>query len=108
MARRDNQKLKILYLLKILCEHSSKGQALTMPEIIKELSDKYGICAERKSIYSDLEGLRTFGINVVGEKNGRLFSYYINSCLSDNSKVESPTTDCKIGLEQMILTVGMN
>ena len=78
MAKRDNQKLKILYLLKILCEHSSKGQALTMPEIIKELSDKYSICAERKSIYSDLDGLRTFGIDVVGEKNGKTFSYYID------------------------------
>lgn len=78
MARRDNQKLKILYLLKILCEHSSKGQALTMPEIIKELLDKYSICAERKSIYSDLDGLRTFGIDVVGEKNGKTFSYYID------------------------------
>ena len=78
MAKRDNQKLKILYLLKILCDHSSKGQALTMPEIIKELSDKYSICAERKSIYSDLDGLRTFGIDVVGEKKGKSFSYYID------------------------------
>ena len=49
-----------------------------MPENIKELSDKYSICAERKSIYSDLDGLRTFGIDVVGEKNGKTFSYYID------------------------------
>ena len=99
MAKRDNQKLKILYLLKILSEHSSKGQSLTMPEIIKELSDKYSICAERKSIYSDLDGLRTFGIDVVGEKKGKTFSYYIDWSAEE--------TNCNLAMKEVVMTTAV-
>ena len=31
----------------------------------------YGVTADRKSLYDDLEALRVLGIDVIGEKNGR-------------------------------------
>lgn len=49
MPRKENQKLKVLYLLKIFEEKTDFEHAITMPQIIEEL-DKYGVEAERKSI----------------------------------------------------------
>ena len=59
-------------------------------EYLYELYESYDILAERKSIYSDIEALRSLGINVVGEKNGKDFLYYIQSpFLNKVSKIEA-------------------
>ena len=63
MAKSANQKLKILYLLKILLEKTDDQHRLTMSEILR-LLDGYGISAERKSIYDDFEALRLYGVDV--------------------------------------------
>ncbi len=75
ISRGQNQKLKLLYLYKILNEKTDENITLNASELIDELS-KYGITAERKSIYDDIEALRLFGadINISGE-HGR--GYYI-------------------------------
>ena len=57
MAGNTNQKLKLLYLMKILLEQTDEEHTLTINEIISELS-KYEIKAERKSIYNDMELLK--------------------------------------------------
>ena len=44
MARGNNQKLKIVYLMKILLEKTDETHRITMPEIIAEL-ESYGIRA---------------------------------------------------------------
>jgi predicted DNA-binding transcriptional regulator YafY len=49
-----------------------------MPEIIASLQ-AYGINAERKSIYTDMENLRLFGLDIIGEKMDKSFSYYIGN-----------------------------
>ena len=54
MAERMNQKLKILYLMKILLEKTDETHSITVQEMITALAS-YGITAERKSLYSDLE-----------------------------------------------------
>lgn len=71
-----SQKLRLLYLAKILLEKTDEKHSLTMPEIISELAG-YGISVERKTIYSDVEDLRLFGIDVIGEKVGNKFNYYV-------------------------------
>ena len=65
MAEGNNQKLKMLYLLKILMEKTDETHSITMAEILSSLK-AYGITAERKSIYNDIENLRTFGIDIIG------------------------------------------
>ncbi|HHX22830.1 MAG TPA: WYL domain-containing protein, partial [Thermoanaerobacterales bacterium] len=75
MARRPNQKLKVLYLLKILFENTDEENAMTVKEMISEL-DKYGIPAERKSIYDDLEALQFFGFDIVSRRT-RTTEYFI-------------------------------
>lgn len=76
MARQENQKLKALYLLKIFSEKTDYTHRITMPEILKELA-AYGVTAERKSIYNDIELLKNFGYDIVGEKAGKGFEYYM-------------------------------
>jgi predicted DNA-binding transcriptional regulator YafY len=76
MARLQGQKLKILYLLKILKEETDEAHPLTLAEIIKRLSD-YGISSERKSLYNDLESLRLFGYEIISIKS-KTTSYYLS------------------------------
>lgn len=77
MARGDNQKLKILYILRLLTERSDEQHPISMREIIGYLEEKE-VCAERKSIYSDIEALREFGIDIIKQR-GASGGYYIAS-----------------------------
>jgi len=74
----NNQKLKILYLMKILLEKTDETHSITMPQILAELN-AYGVNAERKSIYNDIENLRLYGVDVIGEKEDKYFSYRIGN-----------------------------
>lgn len=78
MAKGNNQKLKILYLMKILLEKTDETHSITMPQIISEL-ETYGISAERKSIYSDIENLRVFGMDIIGEQQDRTYYYHVGN-----------------------------
>ena len=76
MAKSTYQKLKLLYLQQILLENTDEYHSMTMSEIIYELN-RYGIEAERKSIYDDLEMLKVFGVDIVGEKRGKQYYYAV-------------------------------
>jgi Fe2+ or Zn2+ uptake regulation protein len=77
MTRSINVKLKILYLIKILLETTDEQHKLTVNDLIEKLGE-YGITAERKSIYSNIELLREFGLDVICEK-GRANKYFVGS-----------------------------
>lgn len=72
-----NQKMKLLYLMRILLEQSDEEHPLTVAAMIAALKE-YGIAAERKSIYSDLELLGLFGLDIVTRK-GKTYGYSIAS-----------------------------
>ncbi len=63
MPRSSNQKLKLLCLARIFYEDTDAEHSLTVKELIASLA-KYEICAERKSIYDDIELLRVFGMDI--------------------------------------------
>ena len=67
MAKSANQKLKLLYLLKILTEKTDENHCMPAQELISELAH-YDISAERKSIYDDLECLTQYGYDIVNKK----------------------------------------
>ena len=77
MSKSPNQKLKLLYLARILVSMTDENHALTLEEIKKELS-KFDIQAERKALYDDMEALRTFGIDVQTVKSTTT-RYYVAS-----------------------------
>lgn len=74
---KSNQKLKLLYLKKILQERTDENHGLTVSEIIEALAS-YGIQAERKALYDDIEALRQFGMDITVEK-GKRFTYHLTS-----------------------------
>ncbi len=77
MAKSANQKMKLLYMMKLFLEKSDEKNVLTVQDILEELS-RYDISAERKSIYSDIEALRVFGMDILFTK-GRSSGYYLAS-----------------------------
>lgn len=64
MAKSPKQKMKLLFLLKMLSEHTDENHVLTTQEIIDRLADN-DIHAERKSIYDDIRTLQDFGYDIV-------------------------------------------
>lgn len=76
MAKGMNQKLKIMYLRDILLDKTDENHSMTMTDIIAELN-RYGITAERKSLYSDIENLRAYGMDIIGEKRDRTYYYHV-------------------------------
>lgn len=78
MAKSENQKLKLLYLMKILLEKSDEAHGLSMKQNLDELK-AYDISGERKNIYSDIEYLRHFGVDIIGEQKDGAYTYYVAS-----------------------------
>ncbi len=64
MAARHGQKVKLLYIIKILRELSDENHPLSASDICKILVD-YGITAERKAIYDDIDCLMNFGYDII-------------------------------------------
>ncbi len=59
----NRQKLRLLYLYRILTEQTDAQHGLTMAQILEKLEEQ-GISAERKAIYRDLDALREFGLQI--------------------------------------------
>ncbi len=78
MAKGNNQKLKLLYLAKILLEETDEKHGISMREIIARLAAA-DISADRKTLYGDIEELRKFGIDIIGEQRERHYIYYVAS-----------------------------
>lgn len=79
MSRGTNQKFKFTYLMQIMQEKTDDTHSLTMPQILDEL-EKYGVTAERKSIYTDFQDMEDkFGIEIIKEQIGRETYYHVGS-----------------------------
>lgn len=63
MARSANQKLKCLYLRQFLLENTDEAHPVTVSQMIDYLA-RHDITAERKSIYDDIDGLRSYGLDI--------------------------------------------
>ena len=75
MPKSANQKLKLLFLEKILREQTDEEHTLTVAQLIAELA-RYGIQAERKTVYDDIRELMTFGADIVACKE-KSYGYYL-------------------------------
>lgn len=76
MPKNANQKLKLLYLMKILLEATDENHGLTLAQITQSLAAN-NIIAERKSLYDDIEALRLFGLDIIKTKTGRSVDYRV-------------------------------
>lgn len=76
MPKGAGQKLKLYYLSKIMSDLTDDTHYLTMPQIQTELA-RYGVTADRKSLYDDLQQLEVLGLEVTGEPFGRSYRYHV-------------------------------
>ena len=77
MPKSANQKLKLLYLMQYLLQKSNESHPVTIQQMADELA-RYDIKAERKTLYDDLEALRTFGLDILTLR-GKTTGYYVGS-----------------------------
>ena len=78
MAKSENQKLKLLYISKILYEQTDEDHPISTVELIKQLGS-YDIKAERKSIYTDIEALKDFGLDIGYNSSRTSGGYFLMS-----------------------------
>ena len=74
MAKYSRQKLKLFYLRDFLLRSSDEEHRLTIRDMIAHLAS-HDISAERKSLYSDLNLLQEYGMDIVRTPKG----YYVGS-----------------------------
>ena len=63
MPKQEGQKSKLLTLLRILEHRTDEEHLLNVPQLV-QLLEQQGILAERKSIYSDIDTLRSLGFDI--------------------------------------------
>ena len=59
-----------------MLEKTDDEHMITMPEI-KTVLESYGVTADRKSLYDDIDQLRLFGLDIIGEKIDRNYYYHV-------------------------------
>ena len=85
MAKSENQKQKLLYLLKFFYEETDEEHTLTVNEIIEKLEHN-GISAARRSIYDDIRTLQDFGVDIVMRKS-KTCEYFLASRLFETAEL---------------------
>ena len=78
MAKSDNQKLKIFYILDYLKRNSHQDHPVRANELISMLDRIHNIACDRKTVYSDIAALQEYGVDIVSIP-GRNGGYYIAS-----------------------------
>ena len=72
-----DDKLKILYLMKMLLDETDKEHPMNAAEIAAKMKERYDYATyNRKTIYADIERLRTYGLKIAQTK-GVTFGYYV-------------------------------
>ena len=77
MPKQEGQKSKLLTLLRIFEQKTDEEHRLNVPQLV-ELLEQQNIFAERKSIYSDIETLRSLGYDIQLQR-GRGGGYWLAS-----------------------------
>lgn len=77
MAKSGMQKMKVLLIMKELLEKTDEKHPVSTTDLVSML-EKNGISAERKSIYHDIETLKTFGMDIESRRELPA-GYYIAS-----------------------------
>lgn len=78
MAKSAHQNQKLLRLMQIFLQETDEDHGITMAEILT-LLEGFGIHAERKSIYENIETLNQCGMDILAEKQGHQSIYYLAS-----------------------------
>lgn len=72
----QNQKKKLLAVMQMLLQQTDEEHTMSAQDICRVLESTYGITAERKGIYADIEALQDMKIDIIQNK-GRTPGYYV-------------------------------
>ncbi|MGN1403313.1 MAG: helix-turn-helix transcriptional regulator [Ruminococcus sp.] len=86
MPRTENQKQKLLYLLKFFYEETDEEHTLTVNDLIARLEQK-GISAARRSIYDDIRTLQDFGVDIVMRRS-KTCEYFLAARLFETAELK--------------------
>ncbi len=78
MPKKPLQNQKLLRLQQIFLQETDENHGLTMEQLLERLA-AFGISAERKSIYENIETLNQCGMDILREKRGGHTYYYAAS-----------------------------
>lgn len=78
MPKEAKQKIKLLYLLEVLLKNTDENRCMSSQDLIDYLAEKE-IFVERKTIFSDIETLKQYGIDIGVSKSKNNSGYYIIS-----------------------------
>ena len=79
MPKGSNHKYKFMYLMRVMLEKTDDEHSLTMSQIMDEL-EKYGVTAERKSVYSDFQDMTDkFDVEIIKEQVGKETRYHVGA-----------------------------
>lgn len=87
MEHNTPQKIKLLKIWEILNQKTDPEHQITTQELIDELG-KYGIFAERRSIYRDIETLALNGYEVQRGRSWHENTYYVKTRTFDISEIK--------------------
>ena len=73
-----DQKLRTLRLMEILLERTDDEHMLNASELCTILDQEYGISTDRRTIYTEMEILDKFGLDIQ-QKKGKCPGYYIGA-----------------------------
>lgn len=76
MSQEANQKLKLYFLSKILIEKTDDSHSLKISEIQSYLNS-YGVSADRKTLYLDLDLLDKMGLEIIKEGSQNCRRYHV-------------------------------
>lgn len=63
MPKNSGQKLRPMYVLKALWERTDEEHCITTAKLL-EVLEAYGVAADRKTVYDDIEQLKLFGFDI--------------------------------------------
>lgn len=76
-VRSEKQKQKLLYMAQLLYDRTDEDHPVTTQEVIDYL-EANGILSERKTVYTDMEELEDFGLDIIRVRE-RPGGYYLAS-----------------------------
>ena len=83
-----DDKLKILYLMKMLLDETDREHPMNAAEIAEKMNRRYNYTTyNRKTIYADIERLKTFGLSIAQTK-GASFGYFVKDRVFDLAELK--------------------
>ena len=70
------EKLKILYLMQMLLEETDPAHPMNATQLCERMQSRYEHSYNRKTIYTDIKRLQTYGMKIAQTK-GSSFGYYV-------------------------------